>query len=162
MEVFSQDFTFLIHDIEALRPLIVEKRIEPLLISSVDPLGLDRYMTTFSADPRKDQWHIGVAVDTWKCSDGQWIKTGVVTFDFCVNDSSFWNRLGTFFVTIGTIVESEGNNLVAPFTISSTPRQDIEMLNRIRSQVGNPPLYGFFFNNCIHWATEAIDYGMDK
>ena len=131
-------------------------------LSSVDPLGLDRYMTTFSADPRKDQWHVGVAVDTWKCSDGRWIKTGVVTFDFCIDDSSFLNRLGTFFVTMGTIVESDGNNLVAPFTIFSTPKQDIEMLNRIRSQIGNPPLYSFFFNNCIHWATEAIDYGMDK
>ena len=131
-------------------------------LSSVDPRGLDRYMTAFSADPRKDQWHIGVAVDTWKCSGGKWVKTGVVTFDFGIDDSSFWNRLGTYFVTVGAIVESDGNNLVSPFTIPSTPRQDVEMLNRIRSEIGNPPLYGFFFNNCIHWANEAIDYGMGK
>ena len=127
-----------------------------------DPHGNDRYMTTFSADPRKDQWHVGVAVDTWKCSGGKWVKTGVVTFDFGIDDSSFWNRLGTYFVTVGEIVESAGNTLVEPFTIPSTPKQDIEMLNRIRSQIGNPPLYSFFFNNCIHWANEAIEYGMDK
>ena len=131
-------------------------------LCSIDPYGNDRYMTTFSADPRKDQWHVGVAVDTWKCSSGKWVKTGVATFDFGVDDSSFWNRLGTYFVTVGAITESEGNTLVEPFTIPSTPKQDIEMLNRIRSQIGNPPLYSFFFNNCIHWANEVIEYGMDQ
>ena len=131
-------------------------------IFSVDPCRLDRYMTTFSADARKDQWHVGVAVDTWKCSDGEWVKTGVATFDFGIDDSSLWNRLGTYFVTEGAIAERDGNNLVTPFTIPSTPKQDIEMLNRIRSEIGNPPLYGFFFNNYIHWANKAIDYGMDK
>ena len=84
-------------------------------IFSVDPYGLDRYMTTFNANPRKDRWHVGVAVDTWKCSDGEWVKTGVVTFDFGVDDSSFWNRLGTYFVTVGAIVEREGNCLARPF-----------------------------------------------
>lgn len=73
-----------------------------LAIFLVDPCGLDRYMTAFSANPRKDQWHVGIAA------------------------------------------------------------QDIEMLNRIRSEIGNPPLYRFFFNNCIHWANKSIDYGMDK
>lgn len=131
-------------------------------ICAIDPLGQNRYMTTFSADPRKDQWHVGVAVDTWKCSNGQWVKTGVATFDFGIDDSSFWNRLGTYFVTVGAISEREGNALTEPFTLFSTPKQDVEMLKRIRSEVGNPPLYSFFFNNCIHWANKAIGYGMDR
>ncbi len=130
--------------------------------SSVDSFGLDRYMTTFSADPRKTQWHVGVAVDTWKCSGRKWVKTGVVTFDFGMDDSSFWNRMGTYFVTVGIIVERAGNNLVNSFTIPSTPKQDIVMLNRIRSEMCNPPLYSFFFHNCIHWANKVVDYGMDK
>ena len=129
---------------------------------AVDPHGQNRYMTTFNADPRKDRWHVGVAVDTWKCSNGQWVKTGVATFDFGVDDSSFWNRLGTYFVTSGAISEREGNTLVEPFTIFSAPQQDVEMMKRIRSEVGNPPFYSFFFNNCIHWANRAIGYGMDK
>ena len=131
-------------------------------LCSIDTLGRDRYMTTFSLDPRKDQWHVGVAVDTWKCSGGRWLKTGVATFDFGLDDSSFWNRLGTYFVTVGAITESEGNTLVEPITIPSTPQQDIEMLKQIRSELSNPPLYSFFFNNCIHWANKVIDYGMDK
>lgn len=131
-------------------------------LCSIDTLGRDRYMTTFSLDPRKDQWHVGVAVDTWKCSGGRWLKTGVATFDFGLDDSSFWNRLGTYFVTVGAIMESEGNTLVEPITIPSTPQQDIEMLKQIRSELSNPPLYSFFFNNCIHWANKVIDYGMDK
>ena len=70
---------------------------ENSLVFSFDVWGTDRYMTTFSANPTNDQWHVGVAVDTWKCSNGSWVKTGVATFDFGVDDSSFWNRLGTYF-----------------------------------------------------------------
>ena len=36
------------------------------------------------------------------------------------------------------------------------------MLEQMRKDKSNPPLYNFVFNNCIHWATKAIDYGMDK
>lgn len=135
---------------------------ENSLVFSFDVWGTDRYMTTFSANPTNDQWHVGVAVDTWKCSNGSWVKTGVATFDFGVDDSSFWNRLGTYFITLGTITENEGNTLVNPHVIPSSPKQDIEMLKRIRAQLSDPPFYSFFFNNCIHWATTVIDYGIDK
>ena len=135
---------------------------ENSLVFSFDVWGTDRYMTTFSANPTNDQWHVGVAVDTWKCSNGSWVKTGVATFDFGVDDSSFWNRLGTYFITLGTITENEGNTLVNPHVIPSSQKQDIEMLKRIRAQLSDPPFYSFFFNNCIHWATTVIDYGIDK
>ena len=130
---------------------------------SIDSFGCDRYMTTFSMDPRKNQWHVGVAVDTWKCKNGEWQKTGVVTFEFLVDDSAWWKRAGRFVaVAKGVIADSNGLNLVEPFTLSSTPEQDIAMLNQMRNDQKNPPLYNVFFNNCIHWATIAIDYGMDK
>ena len=132
-------------------------------LNTIDPLGQDRYMTTFSIDPRKDQWHIGVAVDTWACQNGEWRKTGIVTFDYCVDDSKWWNRAGTFVaVAKGTIVENQGLTLVDPFTIPSSPQQDMAMIEKIREEMQTPPLYNFFFNNCIHWSTKAIDYGMDK
>ena len=130
---------------------------------SIDSFGCDRYMTTFSMDPRKNQWHVGVAVDTWKCKNGKWQKTGVVTFEFLVDDSSWWKRAGRFVaVAKGVISDSNGLNLVEPCTLSSTPEQDMAMLNQMRNDQKNPPLYNVFFNNCIHWATIAIDYGMDK
>ena len=132
-------------------------------LCSIDPYGNDRYMTTFSADPRKDQWHVGVAVDTWKCSGGKWVKTGVVTFDYLVDDSKWWKRAGTFVaVARGIINENQGLTLVEPFTITSSPQQDMAMIEKIRGEKQSPPLYNFFFNNCIHWATKAIDYGMDE
>ena len=131
-------------------------------VYSVDPIGKNRYRTVFSLDPRKDQWHVGVAVDTWQCRKGRWQKTGVASFDFGIDDSSLWNRLGTFFVTVGEIVETPGNALTEFTTISSSPRQDIEMLKRIRAEIPNPPLYSFFFNNCIQWSNRALRYGMEK
>ena len=131
-------------------------------IISVDPHGHDRYMTTFSLNPREDRWHVGVAVDTWKCAGGRWRKTGVATFDFGVDSASFLNRLGTYFVAQGAITEREGNVLETPFTIMSTPEQDIEMLRRIRAEQENPPLYSFFFNNCIHWSDRVIGYDMEE
>ena len=132
-------------------------------INSVDYMGADRYMTTFSFDPRKDQWHVGVAVDTWTCANGEWRKNGVVTFDYLVDDSTWWNRAGTFVaVAKGVIAEHSGLTLVEPFTIYSSPRQDMAMIEKIRGEMRSPPLYNFFFNNCIHWATRAIEYGMDR
>lgn len=132
-------------------------------LNAFDPLGQDRYMTTFSFNPNKDQWHVGVAVDTWECQNGEWRKTGIVTFDYCVDDSKWWYRAGTFVaVAKGIITENQGLTLVEPFTIPSTRQQDIAMLQQIQEDRQNPPLYNFFFNNCIHWATTAIDYGMDQ
>ena len=130
---------------------------------SIDSFGRDRYMTTFSMDPRKDQWHVGVAVDTWECNNGGWQKTGIITFEFLVDDSAWWKRAGRFVaVAKGIISDSNGLNLVEPFTLPSTPEQDIAMLNQMINDQRNPPLYNVFFNNCIHWATTAIDYGMDR
>ena len=133
------------------------------VLSSIDPLGLDRYMTTFSFDMNKDQWHVGVAVDTWECQNGIWQKTGIITFDYLVDDSAWWKRAGRFVaVAKGVIQERAGLNLIEPFMLSSSPEQDVAMLEQMRKDKSNPPLYNFVFNNCIHWATKAIDYGMDK
>ena len=132
-------------------------------VNSADPLGLDRYMTTFSLSPNKDQWHIGIAVDTWEMKECKWLKTGVVTFDYGVDESMLVYRAGAFVgVAKGIITETQGLALNKPFTLPSTPEQDVAMLNMVRADAKNPPLYNFFFNNCIHWATKAIDYGMDK
>ena len=132
-------------------------------MNSADPLGLDRYMTTFSLSPNKDQWHIGIAVDTWEMKECKWLKTGAVTFDYGVDESMLVYRAGTFVgVAKGIITETQGLALNKPFTLPSTPEQDVAMLNMVRTDAKNPPLYNFFFNNCIHWATKAIDYGMDK
>jgi hypothetical protein len=65
-------------------------------------------------------------------------------------------------VAKGIINENHGLTLVEPFTIASSPQQDMAMIEKIRGEKQSPPLYNFFFNNCIHWATKVIDYGMDK
>lgn len=130
---------------------------------AVDSLGRDRYMTTFSLNPKKDQWHIGVAVDTWECHDNEWRKTGIITFDYYVDDSKLLYRAGRFVaVAKGIIEEKAGLQLINCFSQTSTPAQDIAMLKQMRRDKDNPPLYNFFFNNCIHWATKAFDYGLDK
>jgi hypothetical protein len=54
MEVFTQDFTFLIHDVEARRPLIVEKGIEPLMISSVKPLEIKPIVRSYDYEPNQE------------------------------------------------------------------------------------------------------------
>lgn len=130
-------------------------------LNSVDPLGEDRYMTTFRWGVDMDYLHVGVAVDKWRCVSGQWQKDGVTTFDYVVDDSSVINRAGALVaVAKGVIIETDGINLIDPHTISSTPKQDMEMLKQMREDRKHPPLYNLFFNNCIHWATRAIDYGM--
>lgn len=132
-------------------------------VNSVDPLGKNRYMTTFRWGVDMDYLHVGVAVDKWRCVSGRWKKDGVVTFDYAVDDSLVWNRAGTFVaVAKGVIIESEGLTLVDPHEIPSTPKQDNGMLKQIKKDQKHPPLYNFFFNNCIHWATRAIDYGMEE
>ena len=137
------------------------------MVQNFDPLGMDRYMTQLDIGDvfgsGGTQLHVGVAVDTWKCKGGKWVKTGVATFNYGVDSSKLIDSVkAVFAVAKGGISEDSGLTLKNPFTIPSTPEQDIEMLRLIRKDIKNPSLYNLFFNDCIHWATKAIDYGMDK
>ena len=137
------------------------------MVQHFDPLGMDRYMTQLDIGgvfgSGGTQLHVGVAVDTWKCKGGKWVKTGIATFNYGVDSSRLIDRVkAVFAVAKGGISEDSGLTLKNSFTIPSTPEQDVEMLRLIRKDVQNPSLYNLFFNDCIHWATKAIDYGMDK
>lgn len=137
--------------------------------SSIDVLGLDRYITQFDilnlGGSGGTQLHVGVAVDTWgKNEDGEWVKTGVVTYDFSVDYTA--GALNILLAAIGTaagmIVETEGLALEKPITIESTPEQDMKMKEMIDEQKKNPPFYNGLFHQCLFWAVGAIQYGMDQ
>ena len=61
-----------------------------------DPIGKNRYITQFDilniGGSGGTQLHVGVAVDDWVCRNGQWLKVGVITFDFSP-EPSFFNLL---------------------------------------------------------------------
>ena len=58
------------------------------------------------------------------------------------------------------VYDAFGRTVAQNGTIS--PQQDIEMLKQIRTEIPNPPLYSFFFNNCIQWSNRVLRYGMEK
>ena len=127
-----------------------------------DPLGEDRYITHFDflnlGGSGGTQIHVGVAVDTWECKNGFWIKTGIKTFDFKPRETII-DSLFSIIVTRGYIKERDGLCLYSPITIKSDAKQDEKMLAKIRADIKHTPLYSFFLHNCIIWATNAINYG---
>lgn len=135
---------------------------------SFDPFGENRYITQFDilnlGGSGGTQIHVGVAVDLWECEKNEWRKTGVETYDFQID---YTKGLGNVIVGIsglakGRILVSKGLNLRNPLFFPSNPRQDMEMRRRIMRDVQNPPLYNVFFYNCIVWAVEALNYGMEE
>ena len=131
-------------------------------IGYFDPLGNDRYITHFdilnATGSGGTQFHVGVAVDTWECKNGFWIKTGIKTFDFKPKETII-DSLFSIIVTRGYIKERDGLCLYSPITIKSDAKQDEKMLAKIREDIKHTPLYSFFLHNCIIWATNAINYG---
>ena len=131
-------------------------------IGYFDPLGNDRYITHFdilnATGSGGTQFHVGVAVDTWECKNGFWIKTGIKTFDFKPRETII-DSLFSIIVTRGYIKERDGLCLYSPITIKSDAKQDEKMLAKIREDIKHTPLYSFFLHNCIIWATNAINYG---
>ena len=136
------------------------------LLSNVDVLGRNRYITQFDVlnygGSGGTQLHVGVAVDRWKCQEGNWIKTGVTTFDFGLDSDQGWrNRvLAVAGKAKGAISQREGLHLQAPITLKSTPEQDIVMYNLIKKDIANPPFYNLIFHQCIFWSVGAVNYGM--
>ena len=133
------------------------------LLREVDVLGQNRYITQFDiaglGGSGGTQLHVGVAVDTWECKGGKWVKTGVVTFDFAPKPKLL-NLVKAAWKAEGVIVESHGLTLEAPITLKSTPEQDIKMLEMIRKEIGSPPFYNALFHNCVFWSVGAVNYGM--
>jgi hypothetical protein len=100
-------------------------------LNGTDPSGMDRYIS--NGNIARGQFHQGVAVDTWGRDPNnpcQWVKTGVVTFEFSVDWSyGAWSILGAVLFP-GRVVESTGLNLDEPYTWESTPDEDMEMRSR--------------------------------
>ncbi len=127
-------------------------------VNGQDSLGTDRYITQFW----KGGIHVGVAVDTWEKRNGKWRKTGTRTFNYgATGDIISLNTVRSLFMNgEAEIKESNGNTLRSPRRISSCPEQDIEMIDKIRSEMGWPSFYNVFFHNCKTWSSEVIRYGM--
>ena len=136
------------------------------LLRSFDALGENRYITQFDilnyGGSGGTQLHVGVAVDRWMCSNGKWVKTGVTTFDFGVDDSLGWRNTMWSIVgkAKGAICERDGLHLKAPITLKSNPKQDIKMYDMIQKDIANPPFYNLLFHQCVFWSVGAINYGM--
>jgi RHS repeat-associated protein len=132
-----------------------------------DPTGLDRYITQFDVwgiggtGSYLENLHVGVAVDTWECRAGQWIKTGVVTYDFQIDPSFLYvdGLLGLVYY-YGQITPSPGLNLLDPIRFPSSPCEDIEMKRQIEEQMKHPPGYNVVFYNCVIWSTEVWQIGL--
>jgi hypothetical protein len=156
---------------EALGPLYAFLSNDPL--GKVDRTGLDRYITQFDifglGGSGGTQLHVGVAVDKWKVVNGKYVKDGVVTFDFSVDwedadgDTDWWNIIkGATVGGRGRIVESSGLQLESPVTMTSSPCQDIKMLEMLRKEAQQPPRYVAAFFQCVFWSVGAVQYGMDQ
>jgi hypothetical protein len=102
--------------------------------------------------------HVAVAVDTWeRDANGNYAKTGVITFSMAPDKSSVWNvAKGISWVGKGHIDELYGRMFLpdeAVITFSSTPEEDIAMLKNIRWQMSrNDTQYSALVWNCIHWS----------
>ena len=129
-----------------------------------DSLGKNRYITQFDilnmGGSGGTQLHVGVAVDRWECVNGKWKRIGSSTFDFRPAQSFLNSVRAIFWVARGVITERRGNHLVAPIKLTSTPVQDIKMLNMIREEMKHPPFYNVVFLNCVFWSVGAVNYGL--
>jgi RHS repeat-associated protein len=99
--------------------------------------------------------HGSIAVDTYKMADdGTYIKTGVATFDFGLDyEAGLANFVkGLLWKGKGRITESEGLNMVAPYTVWSSPESDIALLQDLRHQALAPPSYNIGAFNCWVWS----------
>jgi hypothetical protein len=133
-------------------------------INATDPSGLDRYITQFDVcgigDTGGTNIHVGVAVDVYECHNGQFVKTGVKTYDFQVNPTYGLGVIGGIIVWWGQVLPSNGLNLDNPITFKSTPCEDVAMLAELERQVANPLPYSAIGHNCIWWSVGAVNYGM--
>lgn len=132
-------------------------------LSARDPSGHDRYITWW--DPTgliggEMNWHVGVAVDTYACVNGEFVKNGTMTFDFSVAVDYGAGLIGGTIVWRGQVIPSEGLNLGNPITFGSTPCEDIAMLAELQRQVSNPSPFSALLHNCIWWSVGAVNYGM--
>ncbi|MBK9126259.1 MAG: RHS repeat-associated core domain-containing protein [Phycisphaerales bacterium] len=143
--------------------------------NAVDPLGLDRYIVSDGG------MHTGICVDTWDkvgpkvcCTAGphrgKWMRcfvpTGTVCFDFRTHVSSPWaiiNFLPSIVVGAGDVKENGpiGGRTVA-VTIASRCKEDKRLLDHLRDQVANPPLYSLLFYNCNRWTEAKYNVGIDN
>ena len=120
-------------------------------ITETDHQGTDRYRGTGLT-------HEGCAVDTWaKDANGNWVKTGAMTYDFSAGDNWLGWAFNLFVVGPGKVTPSRGINLGAnPARFPSTPEQDIFMKAKMDFYVDHPPLYGTWIFNCRDFADAAI------
>ena len=143
-------------------------------VNSVDPYGLDRYITQFDilnlGNSKQlgggTQIHVGVAVNTWECQNGKPVITGIETYDFGLKLTlgNFWYNIigGIFWKGSGILVPSSGLTLSAPIKLSSTYCQDKKLLKDLQQQVSKPLFYNVIVQNCIWWSAIEITVGMNE
>ena len=138
-------------------------------VNGQDSLGTDRYITQLGLC----NLHVAVAVDTWEKKNGKWKNTGTRSFSYGATGDTFSLNTVRCLLMNGEaeIRESNGNVLHDFKRIPSCPEQDLEMIDKIRSEMGWPSFYNLFNrkvfggifclgDNCITWSERVIKYGM--
>jgi hypothetical protein len=113
-------------------------------INSTDSAGLDRYVVDGGFG------HHGIAVDQWSVVNGQWVKTGVVTYDFSLNYWYIWAGATQIagLPAGGKVRQTCGINGKVQSTVVSSPQADLALQANLDAAVINPPLYSLAYYNC--------------
>ncbi len=129
-------------------------------ISSYDILGENRYLSSL---PPKG-FHVYIAVDIWKCENGEWKPSGMYqVFEY----SADFQDVKILFALIsgaapGKISERVTGSVSDMLSFPSSKEQDEALIESIRRQAKNPPMYHVFSHNCIHWSLEIFFVGMEE
>ena len=114
--------------------------------------------------------HAGVAVDLWiKKFKGEkpccwyWKWVGIIRFDYrpdfrpkSAMKSIIDGRIR------GRIDETQGENVLSPRIMHSSPEQDRKMLQMIQAEMKTGIKdYNIITHNCWIWSLDAINYGLD-
>jgi hypothetical protein len=113
-------------------------------VNADDPSGLDRYVVDGGLG------HHGIAVDQWTVVNGQWVKTGVVTYDFSLNYWYLWAGATQLagLPAGGKVKTTPGINGKIQSTIPSCPQADMALDANMVAAAINPPLYSLAYYNC--------------
>ena len=147
-------------------------------ISNFDGIGQDRYIDKFDilglrgtrGNRLRSQPHVGIAVDLWKkVKTGEkeccfvWVWIGIKTFDYKVDYTSIQMPMAIIpeIGAKGRILQRQGMHLHVPQTVYSHPSQDEIMRKRIEAEAKSPSRYNVWTFNCIYWAWQAIEYGLN-
>ena len=133
--------------------------------SNFDLLGCNRYLSPWVFSTRSSSLHLRIAVDIWECIGGKWVPSGeCYTYDFYPDYKNYRTFLTALLVAPSKIDEIRAGvvNLKGYLSFPSSREQDEKIIEFLREQIKDPPIYNVLTNNCIHWSLEVFFVGMEE